>query len=508
MAGVFINYRRDDCAGHAGRLYDSLVARLGDAAVFIDIDAIEPGADFSQRIEEAVGACHLLIVLIGDDWLEIADAHGRRRLDDPADLVRLEIAAGLRRSGLRVIPVLVEKATMPAAEQLPDDLKPLAGRNALELSDERWRYDVDRLGEIVESVSAKAPLPTGTRGVLAGRAERLMGSLRGRRQTRVRAIALAALAIAVGVAITQAGGSGDRAIVRPVRLGGLPGRPAVGNGAVWVPLSEKNAVARVNPAKPRATPDLFKVGTYPVAVAAGAGRIWVANASSDDVSVIDPSGRREVTTVRHVGHEPSDIAVDGDGIVWVANCWCTDDSGRPSTVARIDPGTGKVRQITVGKHPLGLGVGPGDRNVWVTSDDDGSVRPINRDTLRVGRRIQVGVNPTDVVVDSTGIWVSLTGENRVARIDPRTHVLDPRQFPVGVRPWTLALGGGFLWVSHEGDGSLRRIDPTHRDLVGRAQFLGRVTPEQDSPEGDGVAYGAGHAWLASRRLGTLRGVTP
>lgn len=111
----------------------------------MDINAIEPGMDFGVRIEQAVESCDVLIALIGDDWLDIADASGRRRLDDPEDFVRLEIASALRREDLRVIPVLVEGATMPPAIELPTDLKPLARRNALELSDARWRYDVERL---------------------------------------------------------------------------------------------------------------------------------------------------------------------------------------------------------------------------------------------------------------------------------------------------------------------------------------------------------------------------
>jgi hypothetical protein len=139
VPGVFISYRRDDCAGHAGRLYDRLAEHFGEERVFMDIDAIDPGVDFGERIEEAVASCDLFIALIGDDWLDIKDPSGRRRLDDPDDFVRLELAAGLARSGLRVIPVLVEGASMPASGDLPDDLKPLARRNAFELSDARWR---------------------------------------------------------------------------------------------------------------------------------------------------------------------------------------------------------------------------------------------------------------------------------------------------------------------------------------------------------------------------------
>jgi hypothetical protein len=155
VAGVFISYRRLDCAPHAGRLYDRLVDRLGNHAVFMDVDTIAPGVDFGASIEAAVGSCDVFMALIGDDWLNIEDPPGRRRLDDPNDLVRLEIAAALRRSDVLVIPVLVEGAAMPRPEQLPDDLKPLTRRNAFELGDSRWRLDVDRL--IAHAEQALAP---------------------------------------------------------------------------------------------------------------------------------------------------------------------------------------------------------------------------------------------------------------------------------------------------------------------------------------------------------------
>ncbi len=118
----------------------------------MDLTGIAPGMDFGVRIEEAIGSSHVFIALIGNRWLDIADPDGRRRLDDPADPVRLEIASALRRSDLVVIPVLVPGATMPRAEQLPDDLKPLSRRNAHVLTDERWRANVDELIQFAESV--------------------------------------------------------------------------------------------------------------------------------------------------------------------------------------------------------------------------------------------------------------------------------------------------------------------------------------------------------------------
>lgn len=148
---IFISYRRGTSSAHAGRLADRLSAEFGGDYVFMDVDTIEPGADFVDHIEDAVGNCDVLIALIGDEWLECRDDQGHRRLDDPEDFVRLEVGAGLERD-IRVVPVLVEGAAMPRADELPEPLRRLARRNALEVTDTRWRHDVGRLIEAVHKV--------------------------------------------------------------------------------------------------------------------------------------------------------------------------------------------------------------------------------------------------------------------------------------------------------------------------------------------------------------------
>lgn len=148
---VFLNYRRGDSAGHAGRLYDSLTERFGDERVFMDVDKIAPGTDYIDEIDRAVGSCDVLLAVIGRDWLSAQDATGRRRLDDPNDFVRAEIEAALKRN-VRLIPLLVQGAQMPDGEDLPGSLAKIARRNALELSDSRWNYDVDRLEQALRTV--------------------------------------------------------------------------------------------------------------------------------------------------------------------------------------------------------------------------------------------------------------------------------------------------------------------------------------------------------------------
>jgi hypothetical protein len=155
-ANIFVNYRRDDSAGHAGRLFDRLEGRF-PGRVFMDVDTIEPGIDFKDVIDQAVGCCEVLIVVIGREWLHLKDATGQRRLDNPNDFVRMEIGTALDRH-IRVIPVLVEGAAMPRPEELPPDLVKLTRRNAIELSDARWSFDVDRLIQTIEGVlQEKAP---------------------------------------------------------------------------------------------------------------------------------------------------------------------------------------------------------------------------------------------------------------------------------------------------------------------------------------------------------------
>lgn len=147
---IFVCYRRGDSQHAAGRIYDRLVQRFGEDGVFMDVDAIPLGVDFGAFIDEAVRGCDAFISVIGDHWL-YQDEHARRRIDDPTDYVRLEIAAALRRN-VPVIPVLIDGASMPRAEDLPPEIRPLATRNGLELRHQRFNTDVLRLLEALEPI--------------------------------------------------------------------------------------------------------------------------------------------------------------------------------------------------------------------------------------------------------------------------------------------------------------------------------------------------------------------
>lgn len=145
---IFINYRRDDAGGFAGRLSDTLAGYFGQDRVFRDVTGIDYGHDFEQVIDEKLAESGALVVVIGERWTSVADGEGRRRLDDPDDYVCREIQAALR-SGVPVIPVLIADAAMPRPEDLPESLRELARRNAMTVTDERWDFDVARLAKIL-----------------------------------------------------------------------------------------------------------------------------------------------------------------------------------------------------------------------------------------------------------------------------------------------------------------------------------------------------------------------
>jgi hypothetical protein len=149
-SGVFISYRRDDESNFAGRLYERLLRNYTTNRVFMDVDTIELGVDFSQAIDDWLNQISVMLVVIGNKWLDCKAPDGSRRLDNPDDFVRIEVARALARSGVRVIPVLVDGASVPNANDLPDPLKPLARRNGLSFSHAGFGSDFERLSATLQ----------------------------------------------------------------------------------------------------------------------------------------------------------------------------------------------------------------------------------------------------------------------------------------------------------------------------------------------------------------------
>ena len=148
MTNIMISYRRDDTAGHAGRLYDRLSIAFGRDKVFRDVDKIKPAENFSESIHEAVQQSTVVLALIGKQWARVIDAGGGRRLDDPDDYVRREIVMAMD-GRPRLMPVLVGGGQMPVAEELPDELQKITTIHAFEIRDDRFDEDVGLLMQMI-----------------------------------------------------------------------------------------------------------------------------------------------------------------------------------------------------------------------------------------------------------------------------------------------------------------------------------------------------------------------
>jgi hypothetical protein len=148
-ACVFISYRRRD-SHIVGRLYDRLVEDLGEARVFLDVDSIRPGEDYSDAISRAVAQCGLMLVLIGHQWG--SRSHGGAAMSE-VDHVRLEVEAAFDRE-IPIIPVLLEDASMPRRADLPETLTKLSHLQAIRLRYESFKSDAAALVAVVQEVVA------------------------------------------------------------------------------------------------------------------------------------------------------------------------------------------------------------------------------------------------------------------------------------------------------------------------------------------------------------------
>ncbi len=148
---IFVSYRRGRTNPYARSVHDRLVERFGKERVFLDVDDIRPGADFTKVIESELETCDVLLAVVGPDWLARRCLIGRRRLDNPADFVHIELRAALT-TDTPVIPILVDNADMPAPRQLPPTLASFAHKHAVELSDRRWSADMETLIKTIEQI--------------------------------------------------------------------------------------------------------------------------------------------------------------------------------------------------------------------------------------------------------------------------------------------------------------------------------------------------------------------
>ena len=159
MSKIFLSYRRQDSRDITGRIYDRLLRHWEAERIFKDVDNIDPGEDYRDVIDREIAECALFLAVIGPHWLDVKKADGKRRLDDPSDMVRIELETALRRNQ-RVIPVIVGEGRMPEPEELPEPLKELADRHAFPVRpDPDFHRDMDRLVKLIErAMASREPL--------------------------------------------------------------------------------------------------------------------------------------------------------------------------------------------------------------------------------------------------------------------------------------------------------------------------------------------------------------
>jgi YVTN family beta-propeller protein len=512
---VFISYRRQETAYPAGWLYDRLVDHLGRDQVFKDIDSIQLGDDFVEVITRAVGSCDVLLALIGDQWLTVTDEDGRRRLDNPDDFVRLEIEAALARK-VRVIPILVEGARMPKAEQLPPSLGALVRRQALELSPSRFDSDTSRLLRVLDRTLAEvqtrstappqptlassttrvpgrpaadeppdAPPPEAPGEVAPSRPPATPGVPSAREPRGARDPTLGPEPTPSTLAAPPATRPGRAQVQRwlgqPMRLISAAAVVVIAVIVVVVAQAQNRNGAATHQGQTPNVPTI-PAEARPANIAVGAGAIWVANTRHGTVSRIDPATRK-VTPIK-VGQTPSGVGVDKEA-VWVANSG--DDS-----VSRIDPTTNRVK-ATIQVKALPAGVAVGEGAVWVANSGDDSVSRIDPATNKVVASIGVGPRPQNLAVGAGAIWVT-AGNNEGTRIDPADNQVGRYTAFGGSGGLSsgVAVGAGYVWVANNGDNTVSLINPTTGPELG---WLRKTIPVGLRPQG--IVVGAGAVWVAN-----------
>ena len=173
---IFISYRRDGSSAWAGRIRDRLMQTFDGNQIFMDVDGIAPGSDFSEVLSKRIDTADIFICVIGKGWAEFLKLDGSRRLDDPLDFVRIEVETALRNPKTHLIPVLVDGAKMPSEDQLPGPMKGLARRQGIELRHEKFAADTADLIRAMRKETV-TPLLQPSPGTLSGETVELAGGV-------------------------------------------------------------------------------------------------------------------------------------------------------------------------------------------------------------------------------------------------------------------------------------------------------------------------------------------
>jgi YVTN family beta-propeller protein len=463
VAKVFISYRRADTTpGYASWIYDRLAESLGSESVFMDIDSLPLGVDFVEQLERSLHETDVALILIGPGWLTAADDSGGRRLDDPDDFVRLEVAAALR-SDARVIPVLVDGAQMPATDALPEELRFLARRQALVFTRHGGTAIRDLMKAIQEADAAatqRAPRPQVTSPPEPARGD-------SRRKLILLGSGAALLAVIAAAVVLVSGGSGKHAGASgggqqlaggAIKVGNSPDGIAVSQGDVWVANAGDGTISRVDEESGRV------LGTIPYAGHLGAAApitlwqhaLWVGDNSSGTVDRIDPASGKMIGSPIAVGGQPCAFTV-ASGSLWIADC--------NDTIARIRPAGANQSSTPPSPALIHVATGPkrmtGARDsVWAANLDHGTITRIDASTGSVLATVPVGSHPAAISFLQGRLWVADRDRNTVTPFDASSGARRGPAIDVGRAPRRISVGDGDLWVANSADGTVSRVDPS------------------------------------------------
>lgn len=509
--GIFICYRREDAAWPAGRLFDRLVAHFGEAKVFMDIDRIQPGNDFTADIAIAIGSCSVFLALIGDRWLAAADDTGRRRVDDPGDFVRLEIETALQRN-VRVIPVLLGGTRMPAAAELPTTMQQLTQRHAVELNPSRFTSDTSYLLQVLDE----------TVGQTAARTQ--IATVQPRRAASNKNPRPAGTAHPTSTDATSRDTNATfTTLTRDGLPSGSPGSPIkVGSWPTHLAITPDGTMALVTNNGYELTPIMLASGRIGTPIEVG-GDMWAIAIAPDSRMAYVTHGRgwiaavdlaagkvRRTITIRDSNLTALAITPDGSRLytsssgntiypIWlravsfgfpaislrrevhVPQRWDRGSSwaiaitpdGTTAYVARNDWSSYmcELIPISLGKRVIGtpikvgrgmgrLAITPDGAAAYVVNSQDGTLTPVDLRTAATGAPIQVGKAPHAIAItpDGTAAYIANSGDDTVMPVSLSKGVAGA-PIKVGSKPEDIAItpDGRMAIVTNRGDGTITPI---------------------------------------------------
>jgi YVTN family beta-propeller protein len=505
---IFISYRRSDTtAGYASWIYDRLTEAFGEENVFMDIDSLPLGVDFVDQLEATLHQSDVALVLIGPNWLTATFESGARRLDDPEDFVRLEVGR-LLRTDVRVIPVLVDGAKMPAGNELPGELSPLARRQGLvfnrhgggairDLTKAIREADAERARTAIRSPAPpreppppppeappREPAAPGPEPPVDP-ADEPPPERRSHRRLILAAAAAVIVAAIIGVVVATGGGgsashtSSFRALSKgAIPVGNSPDGMVIAHGNVWVANAGDGTMTRIDQASGHVL-GTSRYTTRPVTAAPLSmwnQALWVGDAGNGTVDEIDPASPDAIKSRVTVGGQPYALNVAA-GALWIANS--------NDTLARLVTGSTTPSTIHVGAGPKRMAFT--STRLWVDNRSAGTVTRIDATTGQVLGTTTIGGNPTAINVLSGTLWVADETQNTVTRRDLVSVRAVGSPIHVGAGPRRVAVDNGSMWFANARDGTVTRIDGS----TGRVLATIRVGGYPDA-----IAAQNGVVWVA------------